>query len=268
MAVAATSNSKSKVAPAKPMDQSPLNGLPPSPSQLPSQSEWDRALLLPIVDGDGQIHSFESLIQPDGEIDTVLVIFVRHFFCGLCKNYIESLSPLITPETLRSQKTRLIIIGCGGYSMIKPYTKELQTPFHIYTDHSKAIFKAFGMGRTLQGPAKKPAYVKTTVVEMGLKAFKHVMKSAIHGGALWDAGDMSQVGGEWLIRNGKLEWGHRMPDTAGHMSAEEIWDVVKFRNEEYGQTQIKEGIIRAGTMEKHGALEPSIVEGPTNCGCN
>ncbi|KAK6360693.1 hypothetical protein TWF730_006824 [Orbilia blumenaviensis] len=267
MAVAAISNSNSKAAPAKPMAQSPSSGLPPSPSQLPSRSEWNKALSLPIVDGDGQIHSFESLVKTDNEIDTVLVIFVRHFFCGLCKNYIESLSPLITPETLRSQRTRLIIIGCGGYSMIKPYTQELKTSFPIYTDHSRAIFKAFGMGRTLQGPAKKPAYVKTTVVEMGLKAFKHVMKSAMHGGSLWDAGDMSQVGGEWFIRNGKLEWGHRMPDTAGHMSAEEIWDVVKFRSEENGGALIKAGIVRAGTMEKHGAFEPSITEN-TSCGCS
>ncbi|KAK6527938.1 hypothetical protein TWF281_009199 [Arthrobotrys megalospora] len=265
MAVAATTNSK--IAPAKPMVQSPSSGLPPSPSQLPSQPEWDKALSLPIVDGDGEIHSFESLIQPDHEIGTVLVIFVRHFFCGLCKNYIESLSPLITPETLKSQRTRLIIIGCGGYSMIKPYTEELKTPFPIYTDHSRAIFKTLGMGRTLQGPAKKPAYVKTTVVEMGLKAFKHVMRSAIHGGALWEAGDMSQVGGEWFIRNGKLEWGHRMPDTAGHMSAEEIWDVVTFRGGQDGDTQVKDGIVRAGTMEMHGTLEPSITEG-TRCGCS
>ena len=152
--------------------------------------------------------------------------------------------------------------------MIKPYAEELRTPFPIYTDHSRAIFKALGMGRTLQGPAKKPAYVKTTVVEMGLKAFKHVMKSAMHGGALWEAGDMSQVGGEWFIRNGKLEWGHRMPDTAGHMSAEEIWDVVKFRSEEQGGTQIREGIVRAGTMEKHGAFEPSRIEDIKRCGCS
>ncbi|KAK6520471.1 hypothetical protein TWF506_000725 [Arthrobotrys conoides] len=268
MAVAATSNPKSKVVLAKPMVQSPSSGLPPSPSQLPSQSEWDKALSLPIVDGDGEMHSFESLIQTDHEIDTVLVIFVRHFFCGLCKNYIESLSPLITPESLKSQRARLIIIGCGGYSMIKPYAEELKTPFPIYTDHSRAIFKTFGMGRTLQGPAKKPAYVKTTVVEMGLKAFKHVMKSAMHGGALWEAGDMSQVGGEWLIRNGRLEWGHRMPDTAGHMSAEEIWDVVNFRSEEQGGTQVKEGIVRAGTMKKHGAFEPSITENTARCGCS
>lgn len=152
--------------------------------------------------------------------------------------------------------------------MIKPYAEDLKTSFSIYTDHSRAIFKAFRMGRTLQGPAKKPAYVKTTVVEMGLKAFKHVVKSAMHGGALWEAGDMSQVGGEWFIRNGKLEWGHRMPDTAGHMSAEEIWDVVKFRSEGHEETLVKEGVVRAGTMERYGALEPSIAEGTARCGCS
>ncbi|KAK6543135.1 hypothetical protein TWF694_007055 [Orbilia ellipsospora] len=252
---------------AKPMSPSSSNGLPPSPSQLPSKSEWNNALQLPIQDSNGNTHTFGSLVQPDSETDTVIVIFVRHFHCGLCQNYIESLSPLITPETLKAHKTRLIIIGCGGHSMIKTYAEELKTPFPVYTDHSREIYKAFGMGRTLQGPAKKPAYVRTSVVAMGLKAFRHVLKSAASGGALWDAGDMSQVGGEWFIRNGKLEWGHRMPDTAGHMSAEEIWDVVKFRNDQVTETQVSQGIIRAGTMDKHGALEPSVVKGAP-CGCS
>ncbi|KAK6359642.1 hypothetical protein TWF696_000786 [Orbilia brochopaga] len=251
---------------AKPLSQSPSNGLPPSPSQLPSQPEWDLALKLPIQDADGNTHTFESLIQPDRETDTVLVIFIRHFFCGLCQNYVESLSPLLTPETLKTRKTRLIIIGCGGYRMINEYAEDLKTPFPIYTDHSRAIYKAFGMGRTWRGPAKKPAYVRTGVVQMGLKAFKHVARSTIHGGVFWEAGDMSQVGGEWVVRNGRIEWGHRMPDTAGHMSPEEIWDVVKFRQDEVGETMVKKGIIRAGTMERHGALEAPLVEG-TSCGC-
>ncbi|KAF3931730.1 hypothetical protein ABW19_dt0207760 [Dactylella cylindrospora] len=255
-----------KEAPAKPMAPSPSNGLPPSPSYLPSQPNWDRALQLPIQDAEGNFHTFESLVQPDSETDTVAVIFVRHFFCGLCQNYIESLSPLITPETLKAHKTRLMIIGCGGAGMIKEYAKEIGTRFPVYTDHSRAIYKAFGMGRTLQGPAKKPAYVKTSVVEMGIKALKYAVRSAMGGGAIWEAGDMSQVGGEWFIRNGKLEWGHRMPDTAGHMSAEEIWDVVKFRKDQIGETQVKQGIIRAGTMERDGSLSPPIVEG-ASCGC-
>ncbi|EPS35879.1 hypothetical protein H072_10653 [Dactylellina haptotyla CBS 200.50] len=266
MAIAAPRRSK-EGPPEKPMLPSASNGLPPSPSHLPSQSEWESAQQLYVQDSDGIPHKFGSLIHPDSETDTVVVLFVRHFYCGLCQNYIESLSPSITPETLMAHKTRLIIIGCGGHGMIKQYAEDLKTPFPVYTDHTRAIYRAFGMGRTLQGPAKKPAYVRTSVVEMGLKAFKHVVKSAMQGGALWDAGDMSQVGGEWVVRNGNLEWGHRMPDTAGHMSAEEIWDVVKFRSDKTSETQISQGVIRAGTMEKHGALEPAIVGGPM-CGCS
>lgn len=196
----------------------------------------------------------------------VLLDLVRHFFCGRCQDYIKSLDPLVTPETLRSRKTRLIVMGCGAYTMIPKYVEFASCPFTIYTNHSRDLYRALGMVRTLSTPLTPPEYVKTTIFEQMKAAAKHGLKSLAHGGPLWEAGDPSQVGGEWFIRDGKLGWCHRMPNTAGHLSTQEIWDVVKFRDEKQGQTKISEGIVENEVLKPDEQKPTTATE--IDCGCS
>jgi hypothetical protein len=52
---------------------------------LPSKSTLDKIADLPVFDVDGKTVSFKSLYWSDGnESQKVMIIFIRHFFCGVC----------------------------------------------------------------------------------------------------------------------------------------------------------------------------------------
>ena len=68
----------------------PLRNYPPSESMhenltatddLPPQVEVEQCANVPIYSADGQLHPFESLHS--GARGKQLIIFVRHFFCGV-----------------------------------------------------------------------------------------------------------------------------------------------------------------------------------------
>ena len=49
-------------------------------NKLPSQSDVQKVSTLPVLDAAGKSHSFKSL--HDGK-RRVLIVFIRHFFCGV-----------------------------------------------------------------------------------------------------------------------------------------------------------------------------------------
>jgi hypothetical protein len=56
----------------------------PSPSQLPTQEALDSVGAIPIFDEDGNSRPFSSIYDgPNAIGDQQLIIFVRHFFCGV-----------------------------------------------------------------------------------------------------------------------------------------------------------------------------------------
>jgi len=54
-----------------------------SPREIPSLESQNEAGNLPLLDVYGNMHSFRSVYEGDGSFDTHLVIFIRHFFCGV-----------------------------------------------------------------------------------------------------------------------------------------------------------------------------------------
>jgi hypothetical protein len=56
---------------------------------IPNKSATERALLSPVLDADGKKRLFKSLLEGDtddqgsNKNNKVLVIFIRHFFCGV-----------------------------------------------------------------------------------------------------------------------------------------------------------------------------------------
>lgn len=59
-----------------------------STSKPPSQSDLQKAASLPILDASGKSHKFKSLY--DGK-RKVLIVFIRHFFCGVCLQKVYSI---------------------------------------------------------------------------------------------------------------------------------------------------------------------------------
>ena len=121
-----------------------------------SQSEWaippfsqlSRAVSLSIFIENGDRILFGSILAQHRTI----VIFIRHFWCPLCQDYMSSLSSLVKPEMLQShkdsiQEVQLGVISNGAHAMIGKCHKTFQLPFNMYTDPSLAIYTALGMGR-------------------------------------------------------------------------------------------------------------------------
>ncbi|KAL3963323.1 hypothetical protein ACCO45_000327 [Purpureocillium lilacinum] len=140
-----------------------------------------------VLDRHGKTHTFQSLYSGRNVARRVLVVFVRHFFCGNCQEYLRSLSESIKPEALLRLpiSTFVVVVGCGDPALIDMYVEATGCPFPVYTDPTRSLFDELGMVKTLALGAK-PAYMKR-----GLRS--------IPRGLALKSGDQRQVGGEFLL---------------------------------------------------------------------
>lgn len=56
-----------------------------SKSALPTPQELEAARQVPVPDAQGKPVLLGSLFEPDQIGGTAVVVFIRHFLCGLCK---------------------------------------------------------------------------------------------------------------------------------------------------------------------------------------
>ncbi|KAL6864065.1 AhpC/TSA antioxidant enzyme domain-containing protein [Trichoderma novae-zelandiae] len=152
-----------------------------------------------VLDKDGKSRTFKSLYMGPNVARRVLVIFIRHFFCGNCQEYLRTLSEVITPESLLRLpiSTFIAVVGCGDPKLIDMYAKETRCPFPIYTDPTRQLFDALGMVKTLTMGAK-PAYTKKSTPKGIFDSIVLGLKQVPKGLAL-KSGDHRQVGGEFLF---------------------------------------------------------------------
>ncbi|KAL9599579.1 MAG: hypothetical protein Q9219_003735 [cf. Caloplaca sp. 3 TL-2023] len=182
----------------------------------PTRKELDKVDDLPVLDVNGKPHSFKSLYTSDhNESSRTLVIFIRHFFCGNCQEYLRSLSTSIIPDALKAlpTPTQIVIIGCGQPDLISMYAKETQCPYPIYADPSKKLYARLGMIRTLSLGPKSPEYMQYSLPSAVVRAVYQGIKA---GRGMFKGGDYWQVGGEFLFEDGQVSWCHRMRNTRDH----------------------------------------------------
>ena len=192
----------------------------------PLTSVPSTAISLPVLDSDGMSHPFPTLYTTDNHHQHTLFVFIRHFFCGSCKEYVSTLSSVdgITPDELSASNKRVIIIGCGQSNLIKRYAEDTSCPFPIYTDPTRKLYDAFGMIRTLSLADEKPAYIKSSFLSnLAKSAFSQLSA----GSSMFQGGDIQQVGGEYLIDNqGHILWSHNMNNTQDHLEIKELRKIL------------------------------------------
>ncbi|KAI5475058.1 hypothetical protein MNV49_002050 [Pseudohyphozyma bogoriensis] len=151
-----------------------------------------------------------------------IAIWIRHFYCGLCQDYITYLNSKVTPAMLEEAGVKLVIIGCGNPSLIKPYRELLQTPFAIYADPSKKTYVELGMTlRTLAQGEGDPEYIKRS----GFSNFTTSIANAFKFGKVLSAnsGDIKQLGGEFILGPGEeCSFTHRMSNTKDHVPTADL----------------------------------------------
>ncbi|KAL8708647.1 MAG: hypothetical protein Q9220_006472 [cf. Caloplaca sp. 1 TL-2023] len=184
--------------------------------KIPSRKDLEKVAELPVLDSNGKPHSFKSLYHSasDGNSRT-LIVFIRHFFCGNCQEYLRSLSSSITLDVLKSisPPTQIVIIGCGQPEMIPMYIRETECPYPIYADPSKKLYAQLGMTRTLALGPRSPQYMQYSLPSAMVRAVYQGLKAgrgALKGGDYW------QVGGEFVLEDGQVTWCHRMTNTRDH----------------------------------------------------
>ncbi|KAF5584175.1 fmHP [Fusarium subglutinans] len=152
-------------------------------NDLPSVETLKKIENYIVLDRHGKSHPFKTLYTGSNVARRVLIIFVRHFFCGNCQEFLRSLSEAITPEALLRLpvSTFIAVIGCGDPALIDMYVNETGCRFPVYTDPTRSLFDALGMSKTLQLGS----------IVQGVKQ--------IPTGNVLKMGDQRQVGGEFLF---------------------------------------------------------------------
>jgi len=156
------------------------------------------------------------------EDQLTIVVFIRHFWCPLCQDYIQSVIDNASEEALDHSGVKLVIIGNGSPAMAKAYKDNVfQCPYPIYVDPTRAIYNALGMTRRTPNSGAesgKCTYVRRgTLGSIGM-ALKNALKMPIG-----KPGDLGQLGGEFLLGPGiRAEYAHRMSTTRGHTSIKSL----------------------------------------------
>jgi hypothetical protein len=191
---------------------------------IPTATDLSRIDSLLVLDSKGQSRPFGELYKGTGVAPRQLIIFVRHFFCGNCQEYLRELSALITPEALLAlpEPTFITVIGCGRPDLIDMYTATTKCPFPIYADPTRKLYEYLGMTRTLE-LGKKPSYFQSNILVTSVQS---IFQGISTGNKALKGGDFKQVGGEFLFEDGKCVWAHRMRNTRDHMEVHALMGVL------------------------------------------
>jgi len=171
------------------------------PTALPDANTIAKASALNVLDALGKKISFGSIFE---EHQTV-VVFIRHFFCGACKAYIETLANVVSQEVLAKSNTKIVVIGCGGWEAIQSYAVSTGFPGTFYADPTRELHRALGMtletlARTPKGEQPK-SYLSVSFVKQTLASICSGPLS--HPALIGKQGNMSQVGGEFIFGPGE-----------------------------------------------------------------
>ena len=201
----------------------------------PTKEDLEKVADLVVLDKDRKKYTFKSLYA-DNENGPrrVLIVFIRHFFCGVCipnrcpslagndtdkrpqqcQEYLRTLASSITPESVSalSPPIEIVVIGCGQPHLIPMYIQETGCPFPLYADPTRKLYHVLRMTSTLN-PGRTPDYMQRSFLSMAVKSFIQEVKS---GRNMLSGGDFRQVGGEFLFQNGKVTWCRRMRNTRDH----------------------------------------------------
>ncbi|CAG8959893.1 hypothetical protein HYFRA_00013165 [Hymenoscyphus fraxineus] len=233
-------------------------------NNLPTQKVLKEIEGMVVLDQHGKTVPFKDLYNGPNVARRVLIIFIRHFFCGNCQEYIRTLTASVTPTELLQLPTPtfIAIVGCGDPSLIEMWYEQTKCPFPCYSDPNYKLYNALGMAKTMNlGP--RPEYQRRSLVTLMTGAIVQSFKKMKDGKVL-KGGSLQQVGGEFLFepinaatpinspviddndkgkqlgesgengdvgRGGYLEekrvtWCHRMRTTRDHAEIPEIREVL------------------------------------------
>ncbi|KAF8837370.1 hypothetical protein BDN67DRAFT_205350 [Paxillus ammoniavirescens] len=187
---------------------------------IPDDTSLLQAAEITVFDFQGQTVKFGSILADKPTV----VVFIRHFFCGSCQDYVTQLSS-VRPDALASAGKQVVVIGCGSYEPIAQYKETAATPFPIYADPSRKLYHALGM--TIESLALTPAgEPRKSYLQKGdtVNALRSIWRGPLKNPLLiGKQGNISQLGGEFIFEPGpKCTFASRMQHTQDHVEVAEL----------------------------------------------
>lgn len=193
-------------------------------NDIPTEKDLKRIDDLLVLDSSGESRPFKDLYKGEGVAPRQLIIFIRHFFCGNCQEYLRELSASVTPESLLAlpEPTFITVVGCGRPELIDMYAQTTNCPFPIYADPTRKLYDLLSMTRTWD-LGKKPEYIQSNLFFTSVQSIVQSLKT---GSNALKGGDFKQVGGEFLFEDGKCVWAHRMKHTRDHAEISAVRELL------------------------------------------
>ncbi|KAL9059487.1 MAG: hypothetical protein Q9162_001185 [Coniocarpon cinnabarinum] len=120
----------------------------PSPEKLAEASE------IPLYDADSNTIAFRDLLLGGNSIgERRLFLFIRHWHCWGCQQYVQYLIKNLNPEDALGNSastgmpTKIILIGIGHPSLIKSYIQRTNSPYETYTEPTLRLLRLLGCHR-------------------------------------------------------------------------------------------------------------------------
>ncbi|XP_044513488.1 peroxiredoxin-like 2C isoform X3 [Gracilinanus agilis] len=117
-------------------------GLLPPPKKQCGVPLAEDVAELSVQDASGKGIPFGELFRERRAI----VVFVRHFLCYTCKEYVEDLAK-IPKSFLQDANVTLIVIGQSSFQHIEPFCKLTGYSHEIYVDTERKIYRKLGMNK-------------------------------------------------------------------------------------------------------------------------
>ncbi|EGG01628.1 uncharacterized protein MELLADRAFT_75587 [Melampsora larici-populina 98AG31] len=187
--------------------------------QLIDSNHIEKVSTIGVFDSEGSKRPFGELIRHG----TKIVIFIRHFNCGFCQDYLIAIKDKMSKEKLGDRE--IIVIGCGDWSIIKPYKELLDYPFEIYSDDTRQLFDELGMICNLStGDEKLHGHYSQGVVATVLHSIANGWRMGIK--TFLQSGKISQLGGEFIFKDNECKFAHRMQNTRDHVEPEDLEKLI------------------------------------------
>ncbi|KAF7784882.1 hypothetical protein Agabi119p4_1047 [Agaricus bisporus var. burnettii] len=192
------------------------------PRHLPSEEELKKAGDCNVLDSQGNEVQFSSIYSANKTI----IVFIRHFFCGRCQEYVTALAN-IPKDKLDSSNVKVVVVGCGDWQAIKGsgYAALTNLQGDIFTDPTRNLYRALGMNienlETTPSGEKKRSYIKKSAVS-------GILSSVWNGplknpNLLGKQGNISQLGGEFVFGPGNVcSFASRMQHTEDHVEVDDL----------------------------------------------
>ncbi|KAK4556942.1 hypothetical protein LTR86_005923 [Recurvomyces mirabilis] len=237
--------------------------------QLPDQATLTQIAPLQVIDENGTKLPFSTLYttspssSPTSTPQKHLLIFIRHFFCGSCEEYVRALQRHSSTLS-QSNNIHLTIIGSGQPDQIPAYRHRTGTTFPIFCDPERKVYAALGMTNNYGGGEKKPEYITQGSLGLALKSTWTLLTSK--GGPGMEGGHPGQNGGEVLfVQDGEGEvevvFCHRMLSTRDHAEVGELLEVLDVKHEGEGGKKV-EGTAKMVGGNGEGATSKDATSNP------